>query len=255
MKESVFIEVSDILDSFDIEEISRLVKEQINGEDDPSTDSLSLVNHLWPLYYKYTKIMKNESVDPDTKEDAEDRFYKICKIFLEEIFKKFDLSLNQDWLDNHYGDIPAITLAFYSFFIVDFNMNLYQVIVNYILENGKIINDTFEILRNKKDASTLSNKKSLSPEMALIVSNIYDISDWILTQINEEEYLNLLEEDYVPLRLIKELYNQGILAGEFVSKIYEIYFNNIPLKSNIGFNIIYNIKTGNIKDIFATENK
>lgn len=47
MKESVFIEVSDILDSFDIEEISRLVKEQINGEDDPSTDSLSLVNHLY----------------------------------------------------------------------------------------------------------------------------------------------------------------------------------------------------------------
>lgn len=251
MRETFFADVSEILDSFDIEEISRLLTNQINNDEDITyTHATTEVNYLLPLHQNYIKLKEANDVEEDTMKEAEYKYFQICRFILKEICDKYNLSINENLLENNYADIPKIALQFYHFFILDFNMNLYQVIVNYIMENAKEIIKNFEGMKTKKDMSYLSNNTSLSNEMGLILSNIYDISEWILIQMSEEEYFELLEEEYIPLELIKNLYLSGDLAGEFVDKIYDIYHNNIALKSGICFDIIYNIKNGTIKDNF-----
>lgn len=250
MRDNVLIEISDILSSFDINEISRLIKDQINSdyENDPSTDILT--DQFSPLYISYSKIMNNNNYSSEVKSEVEKYFNEICEIFLSCICEKFHLNINQDWKEDNFKNIPGITMALYNFFVLDFEKNLYEVILNYILKNMKFIYKTFEGMKNKKDSSTLVNKKSLSPEFSLIVSNIYDIATWILHQMTEEEFFEYIHEDYLPLKLVRGLFAKGYIVGEFVEVIADIFSASIMLRSSIGFDIISKITTGEINDPF-----
>jgi len=250
MRDNVLSEISDILGSFDINEISRLIKDQINSdyENDPSTEMLT--NHFSPLYVNYSKIVNSDDYTKEVKDEVERHFIEICEIFLNAICDKFHLSINQEWKDDNYKNIPGITMAMYSFFVLDFATNVYEVVLNYILKNAKDIYRTFEGLKNKKDASTLANKKILSPEFSLIASNIYDISMWILQQITEEEFFDYLPKSYLPLKLMRKLFADGYIVGDFVDVVADIFSASIQLRSQVGFTIISKIRTGEIKDPF-----
>ena len=252
MNENTFIEVSDILDSFDIDEIRGIINDQINNHFDDDVYTEKMHDYLKPLYYNYARLSKY-SLDEDTKEKAESKFYAICIAFLQAILGKFNIDLDKEWVSDHYSDLPAITIAFYTFFVLDFESNVYEVLVNYINANSELVAKTFEGLKIKKDASTLSNKKNLSPQMALIISNIYDISEWIFGQLDESDYFKYIDNSYVPLQLIKALYENEYLTGEFADVILQILHINIPLKSKICFDFIYQVKNGEIKDEFTKE--
>lgn len=254
MNETIFMEVSDILETFDIDEISKMIDEQIN--DDYETDIYTeiLTDHLKPLYYNYAKLAKY-NLDEDLREKAETKFISICIAFLQAILKKFSLEIDKEWITNNYENIPAITMAFYTFFVLDFTTNAYEILVNYINTNGKEVIKTFDGLKIKKDASSLSNKKNLSSEMALVISNIYDISEWIFDNLDEEDYFTYLDNSYVPLKLISSLYKGGYLSGNFANIIYQIFHCNISLKSSLCFKYIYQVKNGEIEDKFVKDTK
>lgn len=248
MRENILIEVSNILDTFNIAELSILIKEQIRDDTDDFTNITT--NYFKPLYYNFAKLTKYD-LDEDIKRDAEDRFFEICQVFIDEICKKYNLQIDPEWVSSKYDDIPAITLALYSFFVLDFVQNIYEVTLNYILDNSDLVFKTFEEMKNKKDASTLTNKKTLSPEMTIVISNIYDIVKWIFLNISEEDFLDYLDNEYVPLKLIKPLFSEGKINGEFVDVIADMLNRNVALNSKIGFDFTINVKTGVIRDIYA----
>lgn len=242
MEQSVIYEVSEILDTFNLEEISKLLQQQISSSEN-SELGLQTVDHFKPLYYKYQGIMRASENTGEIKEAATERFMNICNIFLTMICRKYGIAIDPVWKDDHYGDLPGFTMALYNFFVLDVSSNIYDVCIEFIKKNKSMIYEAFEERKNKKDASTLVYKKIMSPEMAVITSNIYDVSTWILTQLSEEQFLNYLNPDYLPLKLIKTLLEEGILSGEFMVELNDIYSSDLILKSDVCFRLISYLKT------------
>ena len=138
--------------------------------------------------------------------------------------------------------VPAIALGLYTTFVVDLKKNLINIIFNYITKNYKTIYSVFEEFKSKTDASTLSNKKELPIEYNIINSNIYVISEWILDNITEEEFLENMDQYYIFKDILIKLYNQGDIQGQFCSTISEIYKNSYLLKGAVCIDISTKIK-------------
>lgn len=105
--------------------------------------------------------------------------------------------------------------------------------------------EAFGERKNKKDAATLVNKKKMNPELAIIISNIYDVTSWIVSILSEVQYIKLLPQDYIPLQLISSMFEEGVIAGDFMTEINDIYSSNIGLKSDVCFKIITQVSTNN----------
>lgn len=239
MKETVIYEVSEILDTFNMEEITKLLQDQIDSDEDIG---ILRVDHFKPLYYKYQSIINTESNTDEIKNSAKQKFLDICIIFLSIISKKFNINIDDNWLDDNYNNIPGLAMALYSFFVLDIESNIYDVCLNYIKKNQTFVYESFEDRKNKKDAATLVNKKLMTQEKAIIVSNIYDITAWILSQLSEEDFINYLNNDYLPLTLISNMIEEGLLNGDFMMEINDIYSSNIGLKSSVCFRLISILK-------------
>ena len=235
MKQTVIYEVSEILDTFNLDEITKLLKSQIESNDDIGTQG---VDHFKPLYYKYQSIINTDENTDEIKDNAKQRFMDICTIFLSLISEKYHINIDSTWIDDNYNNIPGLAMALYSFFVLDIESNIYDVCLNYIKKNQSFIYESFEDRKNKKDAATLVNKKILPQDMAVILSNIYDISSWILSQLSEEDFIGYLSPDYLPLKLISNMVSDGLLNGEFMMEINDVYNSNIGLKSSVCFQLI-----------------
>ena len=241
MTNLIIEDVSEILDTFNLEEITRLLYSQI----DPTEDQRSthMVDHFKPLYYKYKSIISTEENTEDMKTTATERFQEICNIFLDLICKKFHIEINTTWREDHITELPGLIMALYSFFVLDIISNLEEVCINFIRRNAKMICEVFEDKKNNKDAATISNKRSsMTVETVLIASNIYDVTSWILSQLSEQQYIIYMDQEYIPLRLISSLLEEGLLAGQFMMEINDLYSTNIDIKSAVCFNILAILK-------------
>lgn len=247
MKASSTFEISDILETFDKTEINSLIDNQLYT-DHYSMDKIT--DHLMPLYVRWRSIMENTEVVEEIKLSTQSHFIELCEYILKNILKRFNMAIDDDWIELNQDDIPALTLAVYHYFVLNFTSNLYEVIMNYVMTNNKLIYDIFEEMENKKDASTINQKKKLSPKMAMIIANIYDISEWIIHQIDEENFFKYTNKDYALNDVIIDYINKGVISGDFMNEIIKIYLTNISLKSEICFTIISNAKIGNMADPF-----
>ena len=172
MTESSYIEISEIMDSFDLDEVQRLIHDQIEMLDEDTCENM--IDNFKILYTKYASIQENQDqMDEDDYNYTVARFYKICELFIEEVCDKYNISINEEYLNDHYGDIPRLALCLYRFFVIDFKGNLYHVLLTYIQENMEQIAQAFESAKLKRDASTLVNKKIEDSNVGLVVSNIY----------------------------------------------------------------------------------
>ena len=72
-------EASEILDTFDEEEIRSLVESQIFNEKVELIDG-AIVDQFGPIYDKYKGLLE-ENENPDILLDAQERFLNICRIF------------------------------------------------------------------------------------------------------------------------------------------------------------------------------
>lgn len=237
MNRTVMYEVSQILDTFNLEEISKLLQSQLQITES-SDISIQTIDHFKPLYYKYQNIIKNEDTPEDIKEETTERFTNICNIFLSLLCKKFNFSIDEIWKNDHEKDLPGLVMSLYSFFVLDIASNIQEVCINFIKKNKSYIFEAFEDRKNKKDASTLVVKKKMPIEMAVIIANIYDVTTWILTQLSEEQYILYSNQDYLPLKLISGLLEEGIMGGDFMIEINDMYSSIVSLKGNVCFNII-----------------
>lgn len=239
MKPTTIEDVSEILSTFDLEEINTLIQTLLSFKEERYND------YFRPLYVDYKRIMESDT-DKELKDKAEERFFSICRSFINEICKKFNLSIDDTLVDDNEEQLPALVTALYCFFVKDLAANIQEVCIGYINKNEKSIYEVFEERKNKKDAHTLVSKRNYPIELAVILANIYDASAWILQQLSEEEFIKYLHPDYSVLRIIDSLLQDGILAGEFMEVISEIYEECVNLKAEVCLNIISNFEKENI---------
>lgn len=232
-------DVSEILDTFNIEDVTSLLTKQMDLSENLS---VNMTDYFMPIHLHYSKIVNDESIPDDVKSEAKEKFYDVCRIFINIISEKFNLTVDTDWMIDHEGDLPGLATALYCFFVRDITTNLHEICTNYITKNRKELFEMFEERKNKKDSVTLVQKKNMPLDMAVILANIYDVTTFILSAISEVQYIDYMNQDYIPLRVVHPMLEDGIIAGEFVDIISEIYTENLNLRASVCYQILTTFK-------------
>lgn len=237
------LDASEIMDSFDLDDIFSLISDQIPLSYEENMYTAEMTDYFTPLYKEFTKLMR-DSVPEEAKTELSTRFTKICLRYIERICERYKLSFSDEWIDDNIHRLPAATASLYSFFILDFKNTLTEVLLKFINQHRDQISDVFKNAYSKKDSSSLTNRKLIPDEyMAMVASNIFNVSIWILSNMEEEEFLELISDGYVAGLAVKKFFEENILSGELIGAISEIYTTDITLKSDIGFALICNIRS------------
>lgn len=235
MTPTVIEDVSEILDTFNLGEITDLLKKQVSLSGDNPVSKMP--DYFKPLYYKYLSIMDSEDNPQDIKDMATERFTEISTAFINIICERFELEIDQEWKDDNSTQLPGVATALYCFFVQDIVSNITEVCLSYIRQNKNEIFQVFEERKNKKDAATMVNKRKMEIEMAVIAANIYDVTSWILSQLTEEQFLHYTNQEYIPLRVVRGFLTEGILSGNFANVISDIYEENPGIKAEVCYQL------------------
>ena len=234
MTKDILVERSEILSEFNKDEISQLLDTQLANI---FTESNGIpVDYFKPLYYRYQE-MKNMEMNEDLRADLDSEFNKIALLFINSIEKRFNIKVSEEWLSYHESSIASIALLLYEFFVLELNLNIEDVVHHFMKADSENLYSMFEDRKGKKDGSTTLYSKTASPEMAVLLANIYDVSTHIIETLTEEEYFENLPPDYVPNTIIKDLYKKGTITGNFMEVIREYFSSTSYLKSVVCFNI------------------
>lgn len=241
MADTTILEVSEILESFDTEEFRKLINEQIPLNPEENMYASQNADYFKPLYIQYRKMA--DTAPDEAQIEISARFKEICLLYIERICKKFRLEFNLDWIEENMGRLPSVTMALYSFFILDFKNTLEEVLLKYIYANKPKIKEAFSNLENKKDSQSQVNRKIIPDEdMVLIASHIFDVTKWILSQMDADEFFDYCDDGYIAGAIVNELLDKIILNGQPMEAIQELYDVNLSLRSTVGFDLICHIR-------------
>ena len=246
--DNMFGKLEDLRELLEVDSNTALFYEQIMNEDEDYTSPK--IDHFTELYQSFSEIFEDDTIPQDDLATVTDQFTQICCHIINYINEKFDTDIEVESLMDSFHNLPGITKAMYQFFIVEFYTNILSIMKNYISENLSSLYDNFSELNQKKDVMTGYFKKELSEEMSIIASNIYDVTDFIFTKLDGSTALTYCDKDNLAAAVIKKLLDEGNVSDDFLTAIADIYKNNVNLRSRIGFEIVFAIKNGEIKDLY-----
>ena len=246
--DNMFGKLEDLRELLEVDSNTALFYEQIMNEDEDYTSPK--IDHFTELYQSFSEIFEDDTIPQDDLSTVTDQFTQICCHIINYINEKFDTDIEVESLMDSSHNLPGITKAMYQFFIVEFYANILSIMKNYISENLSSLYDNFSELNQKKDVMTGYFKKELSEEMSIIASNIYDVTDFIFTKLDGSTALTYCDKDNLAAAVIKKLLDEGNVSDDFLTAIADIYKNNVNLRSRIGFEIVFAIKNGEIKDLY-----
>ena len=246
--DNMFGKLEDLRELLEVDSNTALFYEQIMNEDEDYTSPK--IDHFTELYQSFSEIFEDDTIPQDDLATITDQFTQICCHIINYINEKFDTDIEVESLMDSSHNLPGITKAMYQFFIVEFYANILSIMKNYISENLSSLYDNFSELNQKKDVMTGYFKKELSEEMSIIASNIYDVTDFIFTKLDGSTALTYCDKDNLAAAVIKKLLDEGNVSDDFLTAIADIYKNNVNLRSRIGFEIVFAIKNGEIKDLY-----
>ena len=246
--DNMFGKLEDLRELLEVDSNTALFYEQIMNEDEDYTSPK--IDHFTELYQSFSEIFEDDTIPQDDLATVTDQFTQICCHIINYINEKFDTDIEVESLMDSSHNLPGITKAMYQFFIVEFYANILSIMKNYISENITSLYDNFSELNQKKDVMTGYFKKELSEEMSIIASNIYDVTDFIFTKLDGSTALTYCDKDNLAAAVIKKLLDEGNVSDDFLTAIADIYKNNVNLRSRIGFEIVFAIKNGEIKDLY-----
>ena len=246
--DNMFGKLEDLRELLEVDSNTALFYEQIMNEDEDYTSPK--IDHFTELYQSFSEIFEDDTIPQDDLATVTDQFTQICCHIINYINEKFDTDIEIESLMDSSHNLPGITKAMYQFFIVEFYANILSIMKNYISENLSSLYDNFSELNQKKDVMTGYFKKELSEEMSIIASNIYDVTDFIFTKLDGSTALTYCDKDNLAAAVIKKLLDEGNVSDDFLTAIADIYKNNVNLRSRIGFEIVFAIKNGEIKDLY-----
>jgi hypothetical protein len=241
MVDSSYLDLSDVIETFDMEENARLLDMQLDSLKDDACETM--IDNFKILYERYASIRDHEKgVDPEVYSQAEELFYRICLLYINHITEAFNFTVDSTYLEEHYKELPSVALQLYLFFVLDLRSNLFNVLLSFIGQHTKELAAQFEEMRQRRDAVSEVNRSMEDQDVALIASNIYDVVDWVIDQMTAEDFFANMEEGYVALAPMLNMYNEGIIDGGFMSHIRTIVKENISLKGRVCFDIICRLK-------------
>ena len=246
--DNMFGKLEDLRELLEVDSNTALFYEQIMNEDEDYTSPK--IDHFTELYQSFSEIFEDDTIPQDDLATVTDQFTQICCHIINYINEKFDTDIEVESIMDASHNLPGITKAMYQFFIVEFYANILSIMKNYISENLSSLFDNFSELNQKKDVMTGYFKKELSEEMSIIASNIYDVTDFIFTKLDGSTALTYCDKDNLAAAVIKKLLDEGNVSDDFLTAIADIYKNNVNLRSRIGFEIVFAIKNGEIKDLY-----
>ena len=246
--DNVFGKLEDLRELLEVDSNTALFYEQIMNEDEDYTSPK--IDHFTELYQSFSEIFEDDTIPQDDLSTVTDQFTQICCHIINYINEKFDTDIEVESIMDASHNLPGITKAMYQFFIVQFYENILSILKNYISENTSSLYENFSELNQKKDVMTGYFKKELSEEMSIIASNIYDVTDFIFTKLDGSTALTYCDKDNLAAAVIKKLLDEGNVSDDFLTAIADIYKNNVNLRSRIGFEIVFAIKNGEIKDLY-----
>ena len=246
--DNMFGKLEDLRELLEVDSNTALFYEQIMNEDEDYTSPK--IDHFTELYQSFSEIFEDDTIPHDDLATVTDQFTQICCHIINYINEKFDTDIEVESIMDSSHNLPGITKAMYQFFIVEFYDNILSIMKNYISENLSSLYDNFSELNQKKDVMTGYFKKELSEEMSIIASNIYDVTDFIFTKLDGSTALTYCDKDNLAAAVIKKLLDEGNVSDDFLTAIADIYKNNVNLRSRIGFEIVFAIKNGEIKDLY-----
>ena len=246
--DNMFGKLEDLRELLEVDSNTALFYLLIMNEDEDYTSPK--VDHFTELYQSFSEIFEDDTIPQDDLATVTDQFTQICCHIINYINEKFDTDIEVESIMDASHNLPGITKAMYQFFIVEFYANILSIMKNYISENLSSLYDNFSELNQKKDVMTGYFKKELSEEMSIIASNIYDVTDFIFTKLDGSTALTYCDKDNLAAAVIKKLLDEGNVSDDFLTAIADIYKNNVNLRSRIGFEIVFAIKNGEIKDLY-----
>ena len=246
--DNMFGKLEDLRELLEVDSNTALFYEQIMNEDEDYTSPK--IDHFTELYQSFSEIFEDDTIPQDDLATVTDQFTQICCHIINYINDEFNTDLEINSIMDSSHNLPGITKAMYQFFIVEFYSNILSIMKNYISENLSSLYDNFSELNQKKDVMTGYFKKELSEEMSIIASNIYDVTDFIFTKLDGSTALTYCDKDNLAAAVIKKLLDEGNVSDDFLTAIADIYKNNVNLRSRIGFEIVFAIKNGEIKDLY-----
>lgn len=206
------IEIEMLLADLPMELIKENVKSQINR-------IYGNINYLNIVSDKL-RIIEERYDDQDVKTQVNDIRNQFFSEIIDIVSEKFDVYVNIDYSNTYQTERIAMDL--YEFFIVEIRRNTYKFILNYIKENKKDIVETLGLSKPKKDVTTISARKKLKSVDVKIISNLYDVADYIINiGVDDNDFL-----DYTRNTDISDLYNTNTISGNLAEQFLQFAKDN-----------------------------
>jgi len=236
--EEFYLEISDILDNFNLNQISDILTNNILSPEAEFDNDIP-INYFSILYAKY-KNMLEEYDDPDIKRAIEDRFSEICLMFIDIMKTKFEFELSEDYMSTNSNNLVPITVALYSFFVIDYKAIVTKILINYIKKYYNDIYKIFGALKNRKDVSTSANKNTeTKSDLSIIMANIHMIAEWVMDNLESlDDILEYMDHDYIYYSFIKKLNDENHITGRIAYNYNRIFKKSITLKAEIAFDVL-----------------
>lgn len=165
------------------------------------------VNYVNVYSDKLDLIEEQLEDDSDIVRLVNDQRNSFFSKLIDIIDENFNVRAVIDYDDPKYTE--AVATELYEFFIVDIRKNLSRFFYNFIQENKKRIVEDLDISKPKKDVITTSVKKNLKGNDIKIISNIYEVIDYISNlEIENDVFLEMCQSD-----ILSDYNNDGILSG------------------------------------------
>ena len=239
------IEADDILDYFDIDQMREIIRDQITNSSDYSACGV-VIDYLKPLYAKYYSIEPNMELGIDSIKygDCTERFNVIVLMFAEAICNKFNINLDEFWLENASDDDKFVTILYlYTALVIDYKTLLTDICINYIEKNKEALGTMLNSDKSQKSGTyNAIEGYTGDSNLAIICDNVFDAMYYIFDTLNEDTVFDYTPEDYLPVNELKILVEKGILTGDLFSSILRDLKSNSTLRSAIAFDIISYVK-------------
>lgn len=172
--------------------------------------------------YEYSK----EYMEDDDELVQLDLFHEEFLIFLEGIFEeKLKIGFNDLDTINEEDQNELVHLT-YRFFIKNIKKNFVNVVYNYIKQNKKELQNSYE---KKKDVTSLTFKTEIDDEgdviiLANLIEIIHNILDFVKDECDVDDFFKLCEGDEVNLELefVKSSYDNLHITGNFVESYVDM---------------------------------
>lgn len=171
------------------------------------------INYLNIVTDKFNLIEDQYRDDPETIYKVNDMRIFVYSEVAKIISEYFNVDLNIDY------DMPKlveeIVTDVYEFFIVNIRKTGYRFLLNYIKENKKEIVEALDLSKPNKDVTTNSVKKKLKSVDVKIISNLYEVVDYVLSlNIPDDTFI-----EYTRNQTILDLYNRNIISGSVSEQV------------------------------------